>query len=389
MDDCQAPCHSLSQLTTTIARYVELNRYPVPETHAYRKSHTPALSRGRTFRHLSHHRPIFRAIILHIELHLHPRRQDFLVIIHPRDTISALKMTPSLNGASGPVFPTEVFEHIIDIIAEGDGYFYNGEKVPSLHACALVARSWVPRSRIHLYRDIELDSDLRTTQFLDSVTKSPALGKYVRFLMIWPLSDKRESSGGWIFRAINILPPLLPHLYELILWSLPDLHPVYIAVLSRFRTIESLELRFIDWNSLQEIVQLINRFPRLRRLRVRDCGWKVPGRCYHGKQHNLSSLEMQRNHLSVKPLLEWVFESDSTRALTAFCTESHVSASALDRILQSCCSTLRELSLVFYGDEGERLYMMFLLRMLTSILKLRFPLSQSIVLFNASLFADP
>ena len=189
-----------------------------------------------------------------------------------------------MNAIPGPVFPTEVFEHIIDMIAERNQYHYDGARVRDLHACVLVARSWVPRSRIHLFRRIKLDSDLRSTQFLDSLTKLPGLGEYVRFLIIWPSSDERESSGGWIFRAINTLPPLLPHLYELSLENVPDLPPVYIAVLSRFRTIESLRMYEIDRHSLQEFTQLINRFPRLRRLCVRYCRWKVPGRCYHGKQ---------------------------------------------------------------------------------------------------------
>ena len=201
------------------------------------------------------------------------------------------------------MFPTEVFEHIIDIIAEWNHYRRDRARVRNLHACALVARSWVPRSRIHLYRDIKLDSDLRSTRFLDSLNQSPALGEYVRFLMISP--NERTASGGWIFRAINTLPPLLPHLYELSLENVPDLPPVYIAVLSRFRTIESLRMYEIDRHSLQEFTQLINRFPRLRRLCVRYCRWKVPGRCYHGKQHNLSSLDLLSNDLLGTPFLEW------------------------------------------------------------------------------------
>ena len=274
-------------------------------------------------------------------------------------------MTQSLNRAPGPVFPIEVFEHIIDMIAESR-FPYHKERVRILHACVLVARSWVPRSRIHLYGHIGLDSDLRTTQFLDSVTKSPALGEYVRFLLISPRFGETEISGGWIFRAISILPPLLPHLYELALWDIPVLHPVYIAVLSRFRTIESLELVGIKRRSLQEIVQLINRFPRLRRLCLWECGWKTPGRYYYGKQHNLSTLEMRYNNLlDSKPLLEWDLESKSTCVLTAFRSDSDVTGSTLDHILQSCCSTLRELHLDVYGDEGEWFCMLFFFRVLT------------------------
>ena len=261
------------------------------------------------------------------------------------------------------MFPTEVFEHIIDIIAEWNHYRRDRARVRNLHACALVARSWVPRSRIHLYRDIKLDSDLRSTRFLDSLNQSPALGEYVRFLMISP--NERTASGGWIFRAISILPPLLPHLLELSLFNIPDLPPVYIAVLSRFRTIESLELIYIHRHSFQEFTQLINRFPRLRRLRVWDCRWKMPGRCYHGKQHNLSSLDFPINQLSKKPLLEWAFESKSTRALTAFRACSDVTEEAMDSVLQSCFSTLRELHLELPLNEGEWLCILFFFRVLT------------------------
>ena len=260
-------------------------------------------------------------------------------------------MRPSLDRAPRPIFPTEVFEHIIDMIAEVSNRRDHDEleeRVHGLYACALVAWSWVPRSRIHLFRHVRLESDWGTTRFLNSLTRSPVLGKYVRFLIISAFDDTKESPCGWIFRAISILPPLLPHLHELALQALPVLHPVCIAVLSRFRTIESLELSYIHRHSLQDIMHFINRFPQLRRLRVWGCEWEVPGRLYKGKAHNLFTLELESRYPTrVSSLMEWAIASDSTGSLTTLCACSDVPDSALDRVLQTCRSTLRELHLDF------------------------------------------
>ena len=265
-----------------------------------------------------------------------------------RDSIPT---TLSVMEASRPAIPTEVVERIIDMVAELYDRFEWEEtemRTYSLYACSLVARSWVPRSRLHLYPFVELSSDRKTRRFLNSLAQSPALGQFVETLQIRP-HDKDEMGCGWIFKALSTLPRLLHHLRELALCELPDLRQECIVVLSRFRTVESLVLFDLQKQSLREIVLLISRFPQLRRLHVRNCHWELPGRYYSGKQHDLTTLRGN----AYSSLLEWALASKSTSALTVFRAYSDVAGSAVDRVLQSCCSTLRELHLDLYHYDSE------------------------------------
>ena len=270
-----------------------------------------------------------------------------------RDTIPT---TLSVMGPPGPAIPTEVVEQIIDMVAEVELRF-NKEDVQlrtySLYACSLVARSWVPRSRLHLYPFVELSSDRKTRRFMNSLAQSPALGQFVETLQIRPHNED-ERTCGWIFKALTTLPPLLPNLRELAFCELPDLRQECIVVLSRFRTVESLVLFNLNKQSLREIVQLISRFPQLRRLYECTCLWELPGRYYSRKQHSLTTLMANTPREGHdRPFLEWVLASKSTGALTTFRIQSDVAGSAMDRVLWAGRSTLRELHLDLWGKKGE------------------------------------
>ena len=52
---------------------------------------------------------------------------------------------------SDSVFPTEVYERIVD-------YAGQAFDVPFLRACALVSRAWYPRARYHLLRSVQLQN---------------------------------------------------------------------------------------------------------------------------------------------------------------------------------------------------------------------------------------
>ena len=263
--------------------------------------------------------------------------------------------TSTVIEASRPAIPIEIIEQIIDVIAEVNFRFSWEEvelRTQGLYACALVARSWVTRSRICLFRFVELYSDQNTRRFLNSLAQSPALGQFVEILQIRPY-DEGERTCGWIFKVLSARPSLLPNLRELAFCELPDLRPELIVVLSRFRTVESLVLYELSRQSLREVVLLISRFPHLRRLHVERCTWMLPGRRYSGKQHNLTTLDVYLLGICDTSLMEWALESKSTSALTVFRTDSDVAGSTRDRILQTCCSTLRELHVHLHADEGE------------------------------------
>ena len=264
------------------------------------------------------------------------------------------------------------------------------KRTHSLHACALVARSWVTRSGLHLFCCIALGSDLRTRRFLSSLTLSPSLGKFVETLQMRPNNDD-ERSCGWIFRALSTLPPLLPHLRELAFFELPDLHPACFALLSRFRTVQSVVLRWLNRQSLREITQLLSWFPQLRRLHVQFCEWKLPGRYYSGKQHKVIALDVNlspTDRVRGMSLLEWAMASGLTGTLASLRVSSNVAGSVLDRLLETC-STLRELHFDLWEQDGEWLWIAILANAyLSESQNMRFPFLQAILHSNVWLCMD-
>lgn len=108
-----------------------------------------------------------------------------------------LTQTPMPNRS----LPPEVLDHIADFLQDD---------VESLRQCCLVSKSWVPRTRKHLFTVAEFrsqdDLDAWKETFPDS-SKSPA--RYARTLMmdIFPVADEDAAEGGWIptFSRVELL----------------------------------------------------------------------------------------------------------------------------------------------------------------------------------------
>jgi len=80
-------------------------------------------------------------------------------------------------------FPPEIFDHIIDFV----------DNFRTLQACSLVAKSWVSRSRMRLFRDVVLFSHRRWQKVIPIGDTSPA--KYTRTLT---LAQGNTPRGRWI-----------------------------------------------------------------------------------------------------------------------------------------------------------------------------------------------
>lgn len=106
--------------------------------------------------------------------------------------------------------PLEVCEKVID---EVGNLRYTWVYYRTLTACALVCRSWVPRSRIRLFQKVDLNSRGRASKFLAVLSTAPEFGQLVQTLDI--ICDEKESGGnGWIYDVLRVLPPLLTNLYD-------------------------------------------------------------------------------------------------------------------------------------------------------------------------------
>lgn len=110
---------------------------------------------------------------------------------------------PSPENVSA--FPTEVYEHIIDMLML---QFWDEEDSwrrirPTLESCSLVCRAWEPRSRLHLVKMSCVTSRESLQTMIKSLRSSPKLAAHVRsFAIIGGGEDQ-----SWI-STISLLPKL-------------------------------------------------------------------------------------------------------------------------------------------------------------------------------------
>lgn len=79
---------------------------------------------------------------------------------------------------SDPILPRELIDHIID---------HARDDRKTLMACSRIARSWLPRSQDHLFREIEIQYNTSTRSLLkfeELIVSNPRLATYVRDLHI-------------------------------------------------------------------------------------------------------------------------------------------------------------------------------------------------------------
>ena len=94
--------------------------------------------------------------------------------------------------------PPEILDYIIDL---------TGGNSRILRACSLVAKSWVARSRMHLFRDIRLHFYHNWQKVMPVGPTSPAI--YTRTLTL-----VQNGAPGERYTNIDHLGPFLPHLRD-------------------------------------------------------------------------------------------------------------------------------------------------------------------------------
>ncbi|KAJ3482629.1 hypothetical protein NLI96_g6847 [Meripilus lineatus] len=88
--------------------------------------------------------------------------------------------------------PIEVCERVIDKLANSIhnpsviDYAETLGSIPTLCACSLVCRDWVPRSQHHLFRCVRLCTTVEADAFLDTIARHPHRAQLVQLLSISP-----------------------------------------------------------------------------------------------------------------------------------------------------------------------------------------------------------
>lgn len=100
------------------------------------------------------------------------------------------------------ILPTELCERIINFVAAME----DRARVQTLCSCALTCRSWLPRSRFHLFRTVVLRSNSQLASLARTLKDSPLICKSVRNLTVVGAADS-DRSESWITLVPMSLSP--------------------------------------------------------------------------------------------------------------------------------------------------------------------------------------
>lgn len=251
----------------------------------------------------------------------------------------------------------EVCEHIIDIVAQT---LHWSERRRILSACALITRSWYPRSRLHLYSSVYLNT-YQIKVFIASVTLNPSNGRLVRQLDLQGTNGKPKDQNDLILVPVQ-LPDRLPNLvhisFNYINFAIP--HSSFFAHLRRFNQVRYITCDNTTTSSLHRIAQLVRCFPRLERLYLRGLR--------QGDYKSLSPTPLTNARLYHKvgvPHLVWrlwppeehVLGLFSPSAIVSLNIHYHVGGDKFDSVLlllRGCKNTLRHLKLQLTGPRRKK-----------------------------------
>jgi len=147
--------------------------------------------------------------------------------------------------------PNEIQDRILDFLHDSK---------PTLRACALVCRAWVPTSRYHIFSDITLRT--KDVPSFEVLSKDPNCTiRSCRHLEIHYLSTK-------IMKALQHLPRLL---------SPRSLHfkyaayPRVLAAFGRSPSVEYLQVDNAAFNGFYQLDDVLVNFPNVRELTMLYC----------------------------------------------------------------------------------------------------------------------
>lgn len=203
----------------------------------------------------------------------------------------------------GQRLPTEVCERIIGHIGNTSVHRFAprirfNSFQPTLYACCLTCRAWVPRCRYHLYESIELRDQLGLVRLLSSLACNPSNGVYVLALEI----VGQDTSGGfsWLYRALTALPKYFKSLQRIKFTHLDlyNLHPQFFRLCSQFKSVTVLQLHVVTFDTVVDLGRLAVAFPNLAQLVCSSASWSKPydlGKGFRGitsSKLHISSIEM-------------------------------------------------------------------------------------------------
>ncbi|KAJ3479413.1 hypothetical protein NLI96_g9089 [Meripilus lineatus] len=153
---------------------------------------------------------------------------------------------------------------------------------------------------------------------------------------------------NWIYKVLTRLPPLLVNLSFLRFDELPTLHPLFIRLVSCFKTIQTLLLTDLENQSFTEIIQAVNRLPQLRSIYFNDSKWDRPVRFFPSRRLQIEGFfcDADDRHM-ITDTLDWLGSLQDLSGFRHLRTGSLQSSgwNKMHHVLQRCRNSLISLDL--------------------------------------------
>ncbi|KAG7440772.1 uncharacterized protein BT62DRAFT_956674 [Guyanagaster necrorhizus] len=176
------------------------------------------------------------------------------------------------------MLPTELCNLVIDHLHDSK---------PSLLACSLVCRAWIPESRFHLFHEVKLYRDTADSFFQLFESQHATLGSgYIRELDVAQNTVTRHGSlegdllDGRAFQGVLTRCPtdVFTHVQKLSVtwvgwWTLTNAEKLSIG--HRFKSVTELRLWMVLFETDEELLALIASFPALEVLFLQTIRFRV------------------------------------------------------------------------------------------------------------------
>ena len=248
--------------------------------------------------------------------------------------------------------PAELIDIIISSIDDKD----------SLKSCSLVARSWVPCSRLHLFRSVQLFGGTLPSFFELLYDQHSTIRCAVERIRLSGIIRKSREFGWskWVCDGFAELAPLLPRLSRLELHNLLGFQqftgPDILGLSFGMTPLARLDLYSVKFASFMQVSNLILAFPTLEDLSIMYVHWQEScSGCISVSSMRLQCLKLLCGERDVQ-VTNWLLSQDPIPLISYYSwgVHSYEGASAIGWYLRIVGSSLTNLVINFAydGDTG-------------------------------------
>lgn len=267
---------------------------------------------------------------------------------------SRMILTPDCvqgDCAVGPRrLPPELRDLVLDMLSED---------IPSLRACSLTHRTWLPRARHHLFRRVYLNRGARGDAFRNLIDNSPHIGRHIREIEIsgiawveqspvevsalrWPTLQLQQDGHdrsrtepppiSWLRRTLPESPDILSHVTSLWLTNLPISRELAEILEKYFSTVTTVVVDACRALTFKEFCELPQALKRVQCLHLLDAHWlrstgPEPGTCMQ-KHPTLKTLVLSGKSDSTT-VVNWIVRENRYMTLSSLSCDIVGSASAV------------------------------------------------------------